>query len=128
MSDNGVVSQLGATALAHAKNKLATLQQDTRFKPEERQFLVDQWKLRASETETATDELAVARRHFAELLRTLQTNEDFIEELIQIRQAQSAIDVILQIDQRDPRRIRILKELIGGIKPPGAERCTWPAG
>lgn len=119
VSDNGVVSQLGATALAHARNKLAALQQDTRFKPEERQFLAEQWKRLASETETATDDLAAARRQFADLLRTLQTNEDFIEELIQIRQAQKALDVIRKLTNDIRDASDVLKELIGGIKPPG---------
>ena len=119
VSDNGIVSQLGATALAHAKNKLAALQQDTRFKPEERQFLAEQWKRLASETETATDDLATARRQFADLLRVLQTNEDFIEELIQIRQAQKALDVIRQLTNDIRDASDVLKQLIGGIKPPG---------
>jgi DNA repair exonuclease SbcCD ATPase subunit len=120
VSDNGIVSQLGATALAHARNKLAALQQDTRFKPEERQFLTEQWKRLASETETATDDLATARRRFADLLRVLQTNEDFIEELIQIRQAQKALDVIRQLTNDIRDASDVLKELISGIKPPGA--------
>ena len=119
VSDNGIVSQLGATALAHAKNKLSALQQDTRFKPEERQFLTEQWKRLASETETATDELATARRQFADLLRVLQTNEDFIEELIQIRQAQKALDVIRRLTNDIRDASDVLKELISGIKPPG---------
>ena len=44
VSDNGTVSQLGARALAHAREKLRMLEQDTRFRPEERQFLTDQWR------------------------------------------------------------------------------------
>jgi chromosome segregation ATPase len=119
VSDNGVVSQLGATALAHARNKLTALQNDTRFKPEERQFLIDQWKRLATETETATDDLAAARKQFADLLRTLQTNEDFIEELIQIRQAKKALDVIRQLTNDIRDASDVLKQLIGGIKPPG---------
>jgi DNA repair exonuclease SbcCD ATPase subunit len=119
VSDNGVVSQLGATALAHARGKLQALQNDTRFKPEERQFLMEQWRRLASETEAATDDLGAARKQFADLLRTLQTNEDFIEELIQIRQAQKALDVIRQLTNEIRDASDILKELIGGIKPPG---------
>jgi DNA repair exonuclease SbcCD ATPase subunit len=119
VSDNGVVSQLGATALAHARGKLQALQNDTRFKPEERQFLIDQWKRLATETETATEDLAAARKQFADLLRTLQTNEDFIEELIQIRQAKKALDVIRQLTNDIRDASDVLKQLIGGIKPPG---------
>ena len=49
------------------------------------------------ETERATQELGVARREFTGLLRALQANEDFIDELVQIRQAQKAIDVIRRL-------------------------------
>jgi DNA repair exonuclease SbcCD ATPase subunit len=120
VSDNGVVSQLGTRALAHARNKLLALQHDTRFKPEERQFLTEQWRRLAVETETAADELGAARRQFSDLLRQLQANEDFIDELIQIRQAQKALEVIRRLtgDIRDASDQ--LKKLIGGIKPPGA--------
>src|SRR4249920_3927568 len=44
VSDNGVVSQLGAKALSHARVKLKTLEQEQRFLQEERQFLVDLWR------------------------------------------------------------------------------------
>lgn len=120
VSDNGPVSQLGAKALAHARDKLRTLEQDTRFRPEERQFLVEQWRRLRAETERATEELAVARKEFADLLRTLQANEDFIDELIQIRQAQKALEVIRRLAQDIREASDQLKRLIGGIKPPGA--------
>ena len=120
VSDNGTVSQLGTRALNHAREKLRMLEQDTRFRPEERQFLTDQWRKLRVETERATEELSAVRKEFADLLRTLQANEDFVDELIQIRQAQKALEVI----QRLTRDIRDandqLKRLIGGIKPPGA--------
>ena len=41
VSDNGAVSQLGSRALNHAREKLRTLEQETRFKPEEKAFLMD---------------------------------------------------------------------------------------
>ncbi len=120
VSDNGLVSQLGEKALEHARGKLKALEQDTRFKPEERQFLVDQWRRLKDETERATSELGAARREFVELLRTLQANEDFIDELVQIRQAQKALDVIRRLTKDIREASDQLKKLIGGIKPPGA--------
>lgn len=120
VSDNGAVSQLGARALAHARDKLRMLEQDTRFRPEERQYLTEQWKRLRAETERATEELSAARKEFAELLRTLQANEDFIDELIQIRQAQKALEVIQRLTQDIREASDQLKRLIGGIKPPGA--------
>jgi DNA repair exonuclease SbcCD ATPase subunit len=120
VSDNGLVSQLGDKALAHARDKLKSLELDNRFKNDEKQFLLDQWRKLREETERATEELATARREFADLLRTLQTNEDFIDELVQIRQAQKALDVIHRLTQDIREASDQLKKLIGGIKPPGA--------
>jgi DNA repair exonuclease SbcCD ATPase subunit len=119
VSDNGAVSELGNRALAHARTKLRALEQDTRFKPEEKQFLVDQWRKLKEETERATDELGNARKEFAELLRTLQSNEDFIDELMQIRQAQKALEVIQRLSKDIREASDQLKKLIGAIKPPG---------
>jgi DNA repair exonuclease SbcCD ATPase subunit len=120
VSDNGAVSQLGARALNHAREKLRMLEQDTRFRPEERQFLAEQWRRLRAETERANDELSVARKEFADLLRTLQANEDFVDELVQIRQAQKALEVIQRLTQDIRQANDQLKRLIGGIKPPGA--------
>jgi DNA repair exonuclease SbcCD ATPase subunit len=120
VSDNGPVSQLGAQALGHARAKLRALEQDTRFKPEERQFLLDQWRRLREETERATEELGTARKEFADLLRVLQSNEDFIDELMQIRQAQKALEVIQRLTKDIREASDQLKRLIGGIKPPGA--------
>jgi DNA repair exonuclease SbcCD ATPase subunit len=120
VSDNGAVSQLGARASDHARDKLKTLEQETRFKPEEKQFLIDQWRRLRDETDRASEELGAARREFTELLRTLQSNEDFIDELVQIRQAQKALEVIQRLTKDIREASDQLKRLIGGIKPPGA--------
>jgi hypothetical protein len=63
----------------------------------EKNFLIEQWRKLRNDTERANQELGSARNRFADLLRTLQANEDFIDELVQIRQAQKAIDVIHQL-------------------------------
>jgi chromosome segregation ATPase len=119
VSDNGPVSQLGVKALDHVHAKLKVLQQEQRFKPEERQFLIDQWQQIQAQTETATRELGDARTQFAGLLQTLQSNEDFINELVEIRQAQKAIDVIRSLTQNIRDASDQLNKLIGAIKPPG---------
>jgi DNA repair exonuclease SbcCD ATPase subunit len=120
VADNGSVARLGASASDRVREKLAALERDTRFKPEERQFLVEQWRKLKDETERATSELGAARKEFAGLLRSLQTNEDFIDELVQIRQAQKAIDVIRKLTSEIRDASGKLKALIGAIKPPGA--------
>ena len=119
VSDNGTVSQLGAKALSHARNKLRTLEQEARFSKDERQFLSDLWRKIIAETELATDDLDNARKEFAELLRTLQTREDFIDELMQVRRAAEAIRVIRDLTREIRDASDKLKSLISGIKPPG---------
>jgi chromosome segregation ATPase len=119
VSDNGPVSQLGVKALDHIHNKLKALAQDNRFKPEERQFLTDQWKKLEAQTEGATKELDDARAQFVGLLHTLQDNEDFIGELLEIRQAEKALEVIRQLTHEIRDASTQLNKLIGGIKPPG---------
>jgi DNA repair exonuclease SbcCD ATPase subunit len=120
VADNGGLATLGDKALGRAREKLKELEQDTRFKPEERAFLVEQWRKLRDDTERANQELGGARTRFAELLRTLQANEDFIDELVQIRQAQKVIEVIHQLTRDIRGASDQLQRLIGAIKPPGA--------
>jgi chromosome segregation ATPase len=120
VADNGPIAQLGTKALGHIHDKLRSLAQDGRFKPEERQYLIDQWQRLQAQTEDATTELQDARGQFAGLLQTLQSNEDFIGELVEIRQAEKALDVIRGLTQDIRNASSQLNKLIGGIKPPGA--------
>jgi DNA repair exonuclease SbcCD ATPase subunit len=119
VSDNGELTRLGAKALDHARGKLRTLEQDTRFKPEERQFLARNWQELVGQTERAADDLEKARQEFSELLKMLQTREDFIDELMQIKRAAEATKVIRQLTSELRDASAKLKTLIGGIKPPG---------
>jgi len=119
VADNGDVARLGSKARERADEKLKAFERDTRFKPAEKEFLIAQWYKLRDETDRAMTELGGARKDFAELLRTLQTNEDFIDELVQIRQAQKAIEVIRQLTKDIRDASDQLKKLIGGIKPPG---------
>jgi DNA repair exonuclease SbcCD ATPase subunit len=119
VSDNGAVSQLGVKALNHAREKLRTLEQETRFTREEQQYLVNEWRKLVDETERATDDLGAARSEFVQLLRVLQTREDFIDELMQIRRASEAIKVIRQLANDIRAASDALKTLIRAIKPPG---------
>lgn len=120
VADGGALDKLGDKALSRAGDKLKELEQDNRFKPEEKNFLIEQWRRLRDDTERATQELGSARGRFAELLRTLQANEDFIDELVQIRQAQKVVDVIHQLTRDIRGASDQLERLIRGIKPPGA--------
>jgi DNA repair exonuclease SbcCD ATPase subunit len=119
VSDNGAVSQLGAKALRHAREKLRTLEQDTRFTRDEQQYLITEWRKLVEETERAADDLGSARSEFVQLLRVLQTREDFIDELMQIRRATEAVKVIRQLANDIRAASDALKNLIRAIKPPG---------
>ncbi len=120
VADNGPVSQLGVKALDHIHQKLKELQTDTRFKPEERDYLIQQWQQLEMQTEAADKELDDARAQFVSLLQTLQQNEDFIGELLEIRQAERALEVIRSLSHDIRDASNQLNKLIGGIKPPGA--------
>jgi hypothetical protein len=119
VADNGEVSRLGAAALARADDKLKTLMADSRFKADEKQFLIDKWKELRTSTESAIRELDGARKDFAELLRTLQTNEDYIDELMQIREHEKALQVIHQLTDGIRDASVKLRKLLGAIQPPG---------
>jgi chromosome segregation ATPase len=119
VSDNGTVSQLGAKALAHARDKLKVLGQEARFSREEKDFLVKEWGKLVEQTERASEDLGKARTEFAQLLRTLQTREDFIDELMQIRRAAEAIGVIRELTKEIRDASEKLQQLMRAIQPPG---------
>jgi len=119
VADNGTVWSLGSKALRRAEDKLKSLEADTRFKQEDRQFLIDRWRELKTATEAAIKELDGARKDFAELLRKLQTNEDFIDELLQIREQQRALEVIHSLSDGIRDASAKLKKLLDGIKTPG---------
>jgi DNA repair exonuclease SbcCD ATPase subunit len=120
VADNGAVWSLGVKALNRAEEKLKSLEQETRYKPEDKQFLIDRWRELRGATEDAIRELEGARRDFADLLRKLQTNEDFIDELLQIREHQRALDVIHTLTDGIRDASEKLKKLLGTIRQPGA--------
>jgi DNA repair exonuclease SbcCD ATPase subunit len=120
VADNGTVASLGLKALSRAEQKIKSLELETRYKPEDKQFLIERWRELKASTESAIRELDGARRDFAELLRRLQTSEDFIDELLQIREHQRALDVIHQLTDGIRDASDKLKKLLGSIKTPGA--------
>jgi len=120
VADNGAVFSLGAKALARAEDKIKSLEQETRYKPEDKAFLIERWRELKGATEIAIRELETARKDFAELLRRLQTSEDFIDELMQIREHQRALEVIHQLTDGIRDASDKLKKLLGTIKTPGA--------
>jgi chromosome segregation ATPase len=119
VADNGDVSRLGISALNHANEKLKALEHDTRFKPEQKQILLAGWRDLKAATERAIGELDSARKEFVDLLRTLQTSEDYIDELLQLRQHEKALEVIHQLTHQIRQASKKLNELLGA-KPPGA--------
>lgn len=117
--DNGEVAGLGEKALKHAREKLAELERDTRFSPEKRQGLVDAWRRFRQETEQAVQELTSARTRLVGLLRQLQSEQDYIGELLQIEQFDKALATIRQLTRDIQGVSGELERLINGLKPPG---------
>ncbi len=119
VADNGEISVLGAKALSVADEKLKSLDRETRFKPDEKQYLVNRWRELRTATAAAIKDLDSARKDFSELLRSLQTSEDYINELMQIREHEKALQVIHQLSDGIRDASVKLKKLLGTIQPPG---------
>jgi DNA repair exonuclease SbcCD ATPase subunit len=118
VADNGDVAQLGAKALDHARAKQKSLAVDTRYSAEQRAFLLRQWDRIARETEAATAELDNARGRFAKVLRTLQTNDDYVGELMEIRQGEEALKVVRDLAKQIHEASDMLNNFINTITPP----------
>lgn len=119
VADNSDLSKVGSETLSRFRDKLKALETETRFKPEERTYLIERWRELVAAAQRATDELGRARKQLVDLLRLLQINEDFINELVQIRDAKKALEIIQQLTTDIHGAHDNLKALIGGIKPPG---------
>jgi len=119
VADNGTVSQLGAKALEHARAKQRALSAETRFTAEQRAFLLGQWERLARETEAATKELDEARARFAQELRTLQTSDDYVSELMEIRQGQEALKVVRDLAKQIHDASDLLNNFVNTITSPG---------
>jgi hypothetical protein len=118
VADNGDVAQLGARALEHARAKQKSLANETRFTAEQRAFLLRQWDRIARETGAATAELDNARARFAKVLRTLQTNDDYVAELMEIRQGEEALKVVRDLARQIHEASDMLNNFINTITPP----------
>lgn len=118
VADNGAVAQLGAKALEHARAKQKALASDTRYTPEQRAFLLSQWERLARETEAATKELDDARSRFAQELRMLQTNDDYVGELMELRQGQEALRVVRDLARQIHDASDMLNNFINTVTPP----------
>lgn len=119
VADNGAVWELGNKALKRAEDKLKALDAETRYKPEDRQFLIERWRDLKLGTEGAIKELEGARKDFANLLRTLQTNEDFIDELLQVKEHERALEVIHKLTDGIRDASDKLKKMLSTLKTPG---------
>ena len=118
VADNGEVARLGAKALEHARAKQKALREDTRFTAEQRDFLLRQWDKLARDTEAATAELDGARTRFASVLRMLQTNDDYVGELMEIRQGQEALRVVRDLAKQIHEASDMLNNFINAITAP----------
>ena len=118
VADNGDVARLGAKALEHARAKQKSLANETHYTAEQRAFLVRQWDRLARDTEAATAELDNARARFAKVLHTLQTNDDYVGELMEIRQGDEALKVVRDLAKQIHEASDMLNNFINTITPP----------
>jgi len=118
VADNGEIARLGAKALDHARAKEKSLHEDTRFTQEQRDFLLRQWEKLAHDTQSATAELDAARGRFAKVLRTLQTNDDYVGELMEIRQGNEALKVVRDLAKQIHEASDMLNNFINALTPP----------
>lgn len=120
VADNGDVARLGAKALSHARDKLQQLKNEKRYTEEQREFLSREWNKLARETETATRELEGARARFSNLLKTLQTKDDYVSELLELRQGAEALKIIRSLTKEIHDASDMLNNFITTIAPPRA--------
>ncbi len=88
------------------------------FTREQREFLTQEWDRLAQETERATEELENARTRFAKLLRTLQTNDDYVSELLEIRQSHEALKIVRELAREIHEATDMPNNFINAISPP----------
>jgi DNA repair exonuclease SbcCD ATPase subunit len=118
VADNGEVARLGSKALEHARAKQKSLREDTRFTPEQRDFLLRQWDKLGRDTEAATAELDAARARFAKVLRTLQINDDYVGELMELRQGNEALKVVRDLARQIHEASDMLNNFINTLTAP----------
>ncbi len=92
--DNGPVAKIGQTALNVAQRKLDDLRQDTHYTKQQRDYLIKQWTENLRATSNAVDELEAARKELADLLKVLQSNDDFMGELEALNNATKTAEAV----------------------------------
>ena len=118
VSDNGDVAKLAQKTLDYARSKQKQFETDAKYTPEERQFLLNEWKRIGLETERAAGDLANARAEFSQLLRVVQTRGDYIEELQAINNAQKMMEVIKLLAGEIRSASTAMRSFIRTVSPP----------
>ena len=109
VADNGAVAKMGQTALNYTRRKLSDLQQDTHYTKDQREYLIKEWTATSRLTAGAVDELEASRKELADLLKVLQSNDDFLKELEQLNNAAKTVEVIRDLTAG-------LREISGHLK------------
>ena len=118
VADNGKVMTLGQKVVDYARSKESAFEQDSKFTPDERQYLLKEWRRIETEARRATDDLGNARREFTELLRQVQARSDYIEELQALNNAQQMLDVIKKLAGDVRAASGSMKSLIQSVTAP----------
>ena len=109
VADNGSVARLGQSALGYTRQKLTDLSQDSHYTKDQRAYLIKEWTTTAQLTSGAVDELEASRKELADLLKVLQSNDDFMRELEALNNAAKVVEVIRDLTSG-------LREISGHLK------------
>ena len=118
VADNGKVAVLGRKALDFARGKQAQFEKDTKFAPEEREFLLSEWKGAADKMKKEVDLLAQSRSQLAESLLRVQTRADYIVELQTLKDAEQVLAVIHQLASEIQETSVKVRNLLQTAAPP----------
>ena len=121
VADNGTVWSLGAKALSRAEDKLKSLERETRYKPEDKQFLIDRWReLKGGDRSAPSGSSRARARTSPSCCASCRPARISSTSCLQIREHQRALDVIHKLADGIRDASDKLKKLLGAIKTPGA--------
>lgn len=120
VTNNGDVAKLGKKVIDYARAKRKQFENDTKFSPEDRDYLKKEWLRVATQTEAAIAELSKARSKLTSMLKTVQARGDFIEELQALKNANKMLEVVKKLADELRSASASLQTFSKTVKPPGA--------
>jgi hypothetical protein len=118
-ADGGEVAQLGQQALDFVHQRTAAAQQENNLPAAQKDAIVTRWRRIAAQTEGAVATLEATRKDLSEKLRLLESKQDFVDQMVALRQARRVLDAVGDLaDQRQAVSERVKDLLAGKSTPP----------